>query len=251
MGTSDTDFRRRFQGDPPSRPPRFYRVLLLAFPPEFRSRYGPSMEALFVDRLAAAGRLSRPGVWLRGVGDALRHGLAERRSLRRALRQAQRLEPGSSRGRTGKPLSSLGRDLRQAMRVAPRAWQCAGGDPHTGAGIGLTAAVWSIMYGVQLRPLPLPQPRRLVSLTRVLAGHSEQRADVTLAQFADWRAGLRSFADPAACYEDEATLCGGAVPERLHVTRVTPSLLRLLGVQPVLGAGCARMMTCRARLRCC
>src|SRR6188474_725917 len=71
--------------------------------------------------------------------------------------------------------------------------------------IGATTAVFSLVYGVLLRPLDLPRPDRLVMLTEDLSRRGGAPQDVTsVAMIHDWREHTRSFSGVVGSLNDDA-----------------------------------------------
>lgn len=100
-------------------------------------------------------------------------------------------------------------------------------------GIGVNSAIFSVVYGVLLRPLPYASPERLV----VLYGHYPQfgRASTSLPDFQDWRAGTHAFEQLAAVHGGNFILTGDGEPERVVADRVTANFFTTFGVRPVRG----------------
>jgi putative ABC transport system permease protein len=98
-------------------------------------------------------------------------------------------------------------------------------------GIGANTAIFSVIRGVLLRPLPFPEPERLMLAVGVIGS---QRAGVTAPDFIDWRAGSSTL-DLAAMTTYNANLTGIDEPERVTAARVTANYFAVLGVRPLLG----------------
>jgi len=98
-------------------------------------------------------------------------------------------------------------------------------------GIGANTAIFSVIRGVLLRPLPFPEPDGLMLAVGVIGS---QRAGVTAPDFIDWRAGSRTL-DLAAMTTYNANLTGIDEPERVTAARVTANYFAVLGVRPLLG----------------
>jgi predicted permease len=135
-------------------------------------------------------------------------------------------------------MSTLVRDLRFAVRALRRSPGFTAVAVLTLAlGIGATSAIFSVVSGVLLRPLPYGQPDRIV-----VAMH-RGRFPVAPANYFDWRAQSRAYEATAAAQawgpQREATLTGRGRPEALRALRVTADLLAVLGVRPLLGRGFA------------
>jgi putative ABC transport system permease protein len=103
-------------------------------------------------------------------------------------------------------------------------------------GIGANTSIFSIVNAVLLRPLPYPQPSRLV-LIRERTNIFES-GSVSLLNYLDWRAAQRGFTDLALFRRGDANLSGissDVEAERVGCARVTYNFLSVLGVPPELG----------------
>ena len=104
-------------------------------------------------------------------------------------------------------------------------------------GIGATTAVFSVVYGVLLRPLPYADPSRLVRLSEEHTGaNSPLRAPMlsNLTYYA-WSAAARTV-DQFAAYRSSAyTVTRDGESVRLEGANVTPSLFSMLGETPAIG----------------
>lgn len=135
-------------------------------------------------------------------------------------------------------MDTLARDINQTFRQLARNHGFAAAAVLTIAlGVGGTAAVFSVVYGVLLRPLPYPEPDRLVRLWEV---HPGGRAPIPASALSGptYRAWSRSSArlqEIAAFRVADYTVTSPDAAQRLRGTRVTPSLFRVLRVSPLLG----------------
>jgi predicted permease len=100
-------------------------------------------------------------------------------------------------------------------------------------GIAANTAVFSIINGVLLRPLPLSDPERLVSMWSTRT--DRDRAPLSILDFEDFRSRSVSLADAAALATWGANLVGGGEPERLQGVRVTANYFQLTGVSAIWG----------------
>jgi predicted permease len=98
-------------------------------------------------------------------------------------------------------------------------------------GIGAATAVFSVVYGVMLRPLPFREPERLVSIWLQRNG---ARNYPTAADAIDLRQ-LRVFEDVAFFENTNLELTGDGDPRRLEGSSVSPNLFPTLGVSPTIG----------------
>jgi len=100
-------------------------------------------------------------------------------------------------------------------------------------GLGPTTAIFSIVNGVLLRPLPFPEPDRLVRVLEVVPKHG--RLAVAPANFLDWRQQNTVFEGMAAYTGGTDTFVGRDGPERVPMTWASSELFELLRVGPALG----------------
>ena len=104
-------------------------------------------------------------------------------------------------------------------------------------GIGANTAIFSLVNAVVLRPLPYPEPDRLVWVWGNFPGGN--RASVSPPDYLDYRSQNKSFEQLAATVTvtAPATLTGSGEPERLNASVVTGNYFQTLGVAPLLGRG--------------
>lgn len=108
-------------------------------------------------------------------------------------------------------------------------------------GIGLNAATFSVVNGLLLRPLPFPEPARLLTVGEVRRNAPGQRGPVSYPNFRDWREAAGDIAEWAAIAPRDVTV-GSTGPRAGQADRhggalVTPNLFRMVGVTPALGRG--------------
>ena len=102
-------------------------------------------------------------------------------------------------------------------------------------GIGASTAIFSMVNGILLQPLPLQDPDRLLYITEV--NPRGTLMTVSWPNYLDWRARSRSF-DLLACSREEAyTLTGTERAQRLNGRHVTGNFFQVLGVSPAIGRG--------------
>jgi predicted permease len=100
-------------------------------------------------------------------------------------------------------------------------------------GIGANSALFSVINGVLLSPLPFPDPDRLVSLyTNRL--HFE-RASISYPNFLDWQRQQTSFTSIALFRHDDFRLTGSGQAEHLSGQMVSADFFSILGLQPLKG----------------
>jgi putative ABC transport system permease protein len=99
-------------------------------------------------------------------------------------------------------------------------------------GIGANTAIFAIVYGVVLKPLPFPHASRLVAL-EVESNHKAD--DVAYLDMKDWAAQSKTLEHVAGYTQDAATLTGAGDAESLPVTTVGGEFFEVLGVPPIRG----------------
>ncbi len=104
-------------------------------------------------------------------------------------------------------------------------------------GIGANTAIFSVVQGVLLRPLPYPEPERIVRVFETIqrTAAAGDRMEVAPANFLDWRAQTRSFEGLAAFGVTGSVIGGDGEAERLDGALVTADFFSTLGVAPRLG----------------
>ena len=105
-------------------------------------------------------------------------------------------------------------------------------------GIGATTAIFSIVDGVLLRPLPFPNPDRLVTLGDQLNGTNWGQQDagpVTGPEVITYGRNTRSFASLGGYQGTNYELSGAGAPAQITALRMTPGVWTTLGVAPLLG----------------
>ncbi len=131
-------------------------------------------------------------------------------------------------------MNTLFQDIRYGLRMlAKNSGFTAVAVLTLALGIGANTAIFSVVNGVLLRPLPYPEPERLMMLYESSRdfGHSS----VAYPNYLDWRRDQRSFTDIAAFRGDDLNFTGSGQPEHLKGEYVTATLFPVLGVNPFLG----------------
>lgn len=102
-------------------------------------------------------------------------------------------------------------------------------------GIGANTAIFSVINGVLLRPLPFNDPDRLVNVWETRPQRGIKQNVISYPNFADWRDQNDVFEGMVASYVSDFTLTGDENPERLQCGIVTANLFPFLGAQPQIG----------------
>src|SRR6187401_538122 len=105
-----------------------------------------------------------------------------------------------------------------------------------GLGIGANTAIFSLVNGVLLRPLPFPESERIIYFEGKNPAAGITDSNISYLDFTDWSQQTDLFASTAAYWTGNADLSGdGAEPEAVPRAGVTTGFFSVLGVQPVLG----------------
>src|SRR5579871_1022650 len=131
-------------------------------------------------------------------------------------------------------IDTLARDLRYALRTLRQAPAFTAIAILTLAlGIGATTAIFSVVYGVLLNPLPFKNPSALIVLNETTPRVGT--VSVSYPNFLDWRAQSRTFSEMAAVHDVAFHLSGVDQPENVEGQAVSSNYLSMLGVRPVIG----------------
>jgi len=161
-----------------------------------------------------------------------------RAAARRRIGNPLRLREESREPWLFATLETFGQDVRHALRLM---WR----DPAftvtalatLALGIGLNTAIFSAAYGVLWRPLPYPDPDRLVLL------QSAQQTETGVRTFSTWapvtyealRPRVAAFDELAAYASINVQLTGRGEPRQLPALDVSPNFFATLGVTPARG----------------
>src|ERR1051325_9758652 len=102
-------------------------------------------------------------------------------------------------------------------------------------GIGVNSAIFSAVDSILLRPLPLKDPGRLVSVWEQTLRDGIQQNEVATANFFDLQNQIHVFEQIGAFGPDDFNLTGDGEPERLDGQVVTANVFSILGVAPAIG----------------
>jgi putative ABC transport system permease protein len=216
-----------------------FRVLLRLCPKHLRRDYGREMEALFVKGVERERR--RRGPWhrrwscARGLVDVVAFAAGARWEQFRS----RPLRLGQSLTRTTRRTPVIAHDLRGALR-AMRAQPVMSSAivVMLALGVGATTAIFSVVHGVLLKPLPFPEPDRIVQVFGSNVSRGWARITLTEANFWDLHDQNTTLEAFGALSFDSFTMTGAganAAPERVSGGKVTTGLFRSLGVRPVAG----------------
>ena len=187
---------------------RFYRLLLRLCPADFRDEYGAEMARLFRDRRRREGTAA---LLLEALPDL----------ILTAWRQH---------------MDTLRRDLIHSFRmIAKNGGFAAAAILSLALGIGANTAIFSVVNGVLIEPLPYRDPGGLVRLYEKRVQQGRLRNPVSAADYLDWKAQTTAFESMAAMGGDRFTITGDGEPELVRGANISPEFFRLLGIAPSLG----------------
>jgi len=172
----------------------------------------------------------------RDVEARMRAGASEaeaRRAARAAFGPVTRAEESARDARGVRPLEDLGRDLRYGLRSLSRA-------PvfsavvilALGLGIGAATAMYSLLDGILLRPLPYPESERLYTVFEASELGIRQ---LSYPDFVDWRAGATDVVALTYARGDDITVRGDEGAQRLIGAYVTDEFFQVMGTPPLVG----------------
>lgn len=196
---------------------KVFRALLRLLPFDSRWEHGEAMEEMFVDmHSGAAGeesKMSKIRIWLSSIGSVVwmsprEHFDMFRQDAGYALR-TMRKNPGFA-----------------TVAVLTLA-----------IGIGANTAIFSVINGVLLEPLPYQDAGRLVIIWNDFGEGGQSLPVVSPQDYRDYREWTQLFEDFAAGDGGTGSLTGNGEPEQADVGYATFNFFPLLGVEPILGRG--------------
>ena len=187
-----------------------YRALLHLYPSSYRAEYGDEMSGIFTQQLRLAnGPVTKCGLWIAALFEVLSNALAihwqiARRDLNYSLRSL---------------LRSPGFTITAILLIT--------------IGIGANAAIFTLADFVLVRPLPFPEPQKLVKVWEKHPGYSFM--ELSPANYRDLKASSTSFTSLAAYTDIDMNLVGQGEPVRIEGALVTGNLFSALGKAPWMG----------------
>lgn len=190
---------------------RLYRLLLHLYPRSFRNEYGGEMAAVFAQRWWRAGPVGRALIWLGVIPDVMLNAAAVHLDL-----------------------------TRQDLRHTVRALRGAPGFTATvvvilAFGLGANIAVFSVTDVLLIRPLPFPEPDRLVTVMERTPGYDGM--ELSPGNYRDWKRMNRVAASMGTYTTFDANVVDHGTPERVDRAMVSADLFPTLGIAPLIGHG--------------
>jgi len=171
----------------------------------------------------------------------LDRGLSPEQARRAALRRFGNATLVRERARESDPFFSLEtfvREVRYALRNLLRVPGFTLAASATLAlAIGASTAIFTVTYRVLLNPLPYPDSARVLMLDfgNPTANLPSGFRSISSQQYFQYVDRVRTLESVAAYQVDDLTISGAGAPERIRVSRVTPSLTAVLGISPIVG----------------
>ena len=103
-------------------------------------------------------------------------------------------------------------------------------------GIGATTTLFSITYGVLVKPLPWPAGDRVVVLKETRGGNPPRFGAFTNTAYFAWRDQASTIEGLAAWSQSTVTMSGVGDPDRIRITATSAALFRMLGIRPLAGS---------------
>jgi predicted permease len=177
-------------------------------------------------------------------------GLSQSAARREALMEIggiEQVKEGVRAARAGRFVEDLARDIRYGLRQLRRNPSFTAVAALTLAlGIGGTTAIFSVVNGVLLQPLPYSHPDRLVEVGLDLPGINQFNWPLSPAEYPIFREQSRTFQDIGLYYTGfgaalySANVTGHGQPEHVPALGVTDGVLPILGVTPPMGRSFTR-----------
>lgn len=173
------------------------------------------------------------------AADNVARGMEASAARTKAMRDFGGVEQFKEAGRDARGIRLVGdliADTHYAVRVLRRnpGFTLAGVATFA-LGIGAAAAIFGVVRGVLLRPLPYRAPDELVTLWERNVAKGADHNVVSMASFEAWRERSRSFNGMAALVPAPATAVVNGVAERVAGVQVSAGYFRLLGIAPAIG----------------
>ena len=198
-----------------SRTSRLFRLLLRVFPFDFRADFGRDMERTFRDQAADAekqdGKIGLLRLWAETLADIFRvapgeHWQMLRQDTRYALRMMRK---------------NLGFTAVAVITLA--------------LGVGANTAIFSLIHGTLLQPLPYAQGDQLVILRQTAPKAGIADLTFSVQEINDYRQQNHTLSQLAEYHTMVFTLLGGDQAERVQTGVVSASFFDMFGVKPILG----------------
>ena len=102
-------------------------------------------------------------------------------------------------------------------------------------GIGLCSFMFSLVYGIYFRGLPIPDADQVFLVYETRIERDQLQRNVPIQNFADWRERQTSFQALMATYGGTVNIAGSEEPTRFQGSFITANGLSMIGVEPIIG----------------
>src|SRR5262249_33443732 len=102
-------------------------------------------------------------------------------------------------------------------------------------GVGANTAIFSVVNGILLKPLPYPEPSQLVSVWQSAPALNLPDLNASPSDYFTFREENRTFQEIGMWNSGRSTLTGVGAPEEIHAIYITAGLLEALQAQPLMG----------------
>jgi putative ABC transport system permease protein len=217
-----------------------YNWMLRACPADVRDECGADLEAIArycIDVEAARrGPLGRQWAVARGLADMLLFTIRARRDARARRKWSVSPQTSVTPGRSPMLKLFATKDLKAAFRqMRARPLFAAAVVFMLALGIGATTAIFSVVYGVLLKPLPFPEADRIVEIWGSMPARAINQTSLAEANTWDLHDMNQTLVESGSSHAAAFSLTGGDVPERVTGAQVSAGFLRTLGVTPLAG----------------
>ncbi|HLL75119.1 MAG TPA: ABC transporter permease [Pyrinomonadaceae bacterium] len=175
------------------------------------------------------------------AAEKIREGMDAAAARRAALLEVEGVEQVKERvreARAGAVMETILQDIRYGVRVlAKNPGFTAVAIVTLALGIGANSAIFSVVNAVLLRPLPYPDSERIVSFEGVNPSKGITDSNMSVPDFADWRAQSHAFEHVAGFVAGGSLLVAGEEAERVFGTSVTGDFFPLFRTDAMLGRG--------------
>ena len=224
---------------------RLYRRWLRWYPPEFRMTYGAGMEQTFAERLTDVRRTQRPAklaaflireTWGVATAAVFQRARELRKSDRRPtpVKQEAATNGPTPEWRRVTKLGAMWQDFRHAFRslIKNPAYTVVAA-LTLALGIGANSAIFSVVNGVLLTPLPYRSPERLVQVWET--DPQGNGWGFSPPNFESYRNEVTLLEDMVAYGPSSLTLTGGGDPERVSAMQISAGFFEFLGIPLAFG----------------
>jgi putative ABC transport system permease protein len=173
------------------------------------------------------------------IAENMKAGMSPEEARRQALLKVGSIEYVKDQVRDERPgmfIENAMRDLRHGIRLLRRSPGFASIAIITIAlGIGATSAIFSVINGVALRPLPYPSSDRLMYITSQFPTLGFDKFWVSPPEYLEFRERSKSYTDVGAYTSQAVNVSEGERPQRVNAVVMTANMFDVLGVRPRIG----------------